>query len=201
VPPPAWREIPQRFFKGSRAPPEWPAMWPASIRAPATTSTWRSRHGSPEGPDRQTQSRIRAELGIELIATNDAHYLTPTTVEAHDASLVAHRQGVSRRQTPAPYGHRIHSDVEGDVRLFPTHLEPAVVARADRQHRCGADKLEAYDILERSQMPAPAPPPTRIPRIRGELSAEVTAACARSGLQDSDRSSLCMRAAAFELAG
>ena len=43
-------------------------------------------HGSPE--DRIVNSeivKIAEELDIQLVATNDAHYLTKQDVEAHDA--------------------------------------------------------------------------------------------------------------------
>ena len=45
-------------------------------------------HGSPEDRIVNVEIvKIAAELGIELVATNDAHYLSKQDVEAHDALL------------------------------------------------------------------------------------------------------------------
>jgi len=84
VAPPAWAvEFSHAILQGS--PGMWPAMWPASIRSSsATTSTWRSRTMAARRPD-VTAEIVRIacpRLGIELIATHDAHYLTRHDVEA-----------------------------------------------------------------------------------------------------------------------
>jgi len=112
-------------------------------------------HGSPE--DRIVNGeivRIAAELGIELIATNDAHYLTRHDVEAHDALLcVLTGKLVSDEKRLRYTGTEYIKSEEEMGRLFADHLEPEVVARAIANTVVVAEKVEAYDILGRQQMP------------------------------------------------
>lgn len=99
-------------------------------------------------------ARIGAELGIELIATNDAHYLSANDVEAHDALLCVLTgkliSDVKRlRYTGTEY---IKGEAEM-LSLFGDHLPTEVVERAIANTAKVADKVEAYDILGRYQMP------------------------------------------------
>ncbi|MCP9850479.1 DNA polymerase III subunit alpha [Cyanobium sp. Morenito 9A2] len=112
-------------------------------------------HGSPEDRIVNVEMvRIARELGIALIATNDAHYLSSADVEAHDALLCVLTgklvSDVKRlRYTGTEY---IKSEMEMG-RLFADHLEPDVLAEAMANTVKVADKVEAYDILGRYQMP------------------------------------------------
>ena len=99
-------------------------------------------------------ARIGAELGIPLIATNDAHYLSVGDVEAHDALLCVLTgkliTDVKRlRYTGTEY---IKSEAEMAL-LFSDHLEPEVITAALANTVKVAEKVEDYDILGRYQMP------------------------------------------------
>ena len=99
-------------------------------------------------------ARIGAELGIELIATNDAHYLTANDVEAHDALLCVLTgkliSDVKRlRYTGTEY---IKGEAEM-LSLFNDHLPTELIERAVANTAKVAEKVEAYDILGRYQMP------------------------------------------------
>ena len=99
-------------------------------------------------------ARIAAELGIELIATNDAHYLSANDVEAHDALLCVLTgkliSDVKRlRYTGTEY---IKGEAEM-LSLFNDHLPAELIERAVANTAKVAEKVEAYDILGRYQMP------------------------------------------------
>ena len=99
-------------------------------------------------------ARIAAELGIELIATNDAHYLSANDVEAHDALLCVLTgkliSDVKRlRYTGTEY---IKGEAEM-LSLFNDHLPSELIERAVANTAKVAEKVEAYDILGRYQMP------------------------------------------------
>ena len=97
-------------------------------------------HGSPE--DRIVNTEIvrlsPSELGIQLIATNDAHYLSREDVEAHDALLcVLTGKLLSDEKRFAYTGTEYIKSEEEMGRLFADHLPAEVVQRSDRQHREG----------------------------------------------------------------
>ncbi|MFM9072029.1 MAG: DNA polymerase III subunit alpha [Cyanobium sp.] len=112
-------------------------------------------HGGPE--DRLVNVemvRIGKELGIELIATNDAHYLSSGDVEAHDALLcVLTGKLISDEKRLRYTGTEYLKSEEEMGRLFADHLEPDTIARAIANTGNVAEKVEDYDILGRYQMP------------------------------------------------
>ena len=112
-------------------------------------------HGSPEDRIVNVEIvRIAAELGIELIATNDAHYLTSGDVEAHDALLCVLTGKLVSDEKRLRYTGTEYIKSEAEMgRLFADHLDAAVVARAIANTAVVAEKVEAYDILGRQQMP------------------------------------------------
>nr|YP_002048893.1 DNA polymerase III subunit alpha [Paulinella chromatophora]ACB42683.1 DNA polymerase III subunit alpha [Paulinella chromatophora] len=98
--------------------------------------------------------RIAEELGIELIATNDAHYLTKDDVEAHDAllciltgKLVTDEKRL--RYTGTEY---IKSEEEMGL-LFRDHLDRDIACNAILNTKKVADKVGEYALLEDHQMP------------------------------------------------
>ncbi|NDD44793.1 MAG: DNA polymerase III subunit alpha, partial [Synechococcaceae bacterium WB9_4xB_025] len=98
--------------------------------------------------------RIARELGIGLIATNDAHYLTRNDVEAHDALLcVLTGKLISDEKRLRYTGTEYIRSEEEMGRLFADHLEPDVVQEAIATTARVAEKVEDYDILGRYQMP------------------------------------------------
>ncbi|MBM5816868.1 MAG: DNA polymerase III subunit alpha, partial [Cyanobacteria bacterium K_Offshore_surface_m2_239] len=99
-------------------------------------------------------ARIGAELGIELIATNDAHYLSSGDVEAHDALLcVLTGKLISDEKRLRYTGTEYLKSEEEMACLFADHLEPETIQRAIANTGRIAEKVEDYDILGRSQMP------------------------------------------------
>ena len=112
-------------------------------------------HGSPEDRIVNVEIvRIAQELGIQVVATNDAHYLTRNDVEAHDALLcVLTGKLISDEKRLRYTGTEYLKSEEEMGRLFADHLDPAVVKQAIANTVSVADKVEDYDILGRYQMP------------------------------------------------
>ncbi|MEB3176673.1 MAG: DNA polymerase III subunit alpha [Synechococcus sp.] len=112
-------------------------------------------HGSPE--DRIVNTGIVAlakELGISLIATNDAHYLSGQDAEAHDALLCVLTGKLITDEKRLRYtGTEYIKSREEMAHLFADHLEPEVVEEALNNTVKVAEKVEDYDILGRYQMP------------------------------------------------
>ena len=99
-------------------------------------------------------ARIGAELGIELIATNDAHYLSSGDVEAHDALLCVLTGKLITDEKRLRYTGTEYIKSEAEMgRLFGDHLEPEVIQAAIANTVKVAEKVEEYDILGRYQMP------------------------------------------------
>ena len=120
--------------------------------------------------------KIAKELGIGLIATNDAHYLTRNDVEAHDALLcVLTGKLISDEKRLRYTGTEFIRSEEEMGRLFVDHLDPAVVQEAIATTAEVAEKVEDYDILGRYQMP-------RFPIPDGHTSRELSQGSDRAGL-------------------
>jgi DNA polymerase-3 subunit alpha len=136
-------------------------------------------HGGPE--DRLVNvemARIGAELGIELIATNDAHYLSSGDVEAHDALLCVLTGKLISDEKRLRYTGTEYLKSEAEMgRLFADHLEPETIARAIANTGKVAEKVEDYDILGRYQMP-------RFPIPEGHTSVSYLKDVAMAGLRD-----------------
>ncbi|MFN9934277.1 MAG: DNA polymerase III subunit alpha, partial [Cyanobacteriota bacterium] len=99
-------------------------------------------------------ARIGAELGIPLIATNDAHYLTKNDVEAHDALLcVLTGKLISDEKRLRYTGTEYIKSEQEMLGLFADHLPQEVIAEAVANTARVAEKVEDYDILGRYQMP------------------------------------------------
>ena len=99
-------------------------------------------------------ARVGAELGIELIATNDAHYLSANDVEAHDALLCVLTGKLISDEKRLRYTGTEYIKGEAEMlALFGDHLPESVIARAVANTARVAEKVEAYDILGRYQMP------------------------------------------------
>jgi DNA polymerase-3 subunit alpha len=99
-------------------------------------------------------ARIGAELGIPLIATNDAHYLSSGDVEAHDALLcVLTGKLISDEKRLRYTGTEYIKSEQEMLGLFGDHLPQEVIAEAVANTARVAEKVEDYDILGRYQMP------------------------------------------------
>ena len=112
-------------------------------------------HGSPEDRIVNVEiARIAQELNIDLIATNDAHYLTKQDVEAHDALLcVLTGKLISDEKRLRYTGTEYIKSEEEMMRLFADHLDASTVKQAVLNTSAVADKVENYDILGHYQMP------------------------------------------------
>ncbi|WP_115126082.1 DNA polymerase III subunit alpha [Synechococcus sp. GEYO] len=112
-------------------------------------------HGSPEDRIVNVEIvKIARELGIKVVATNDAHYLTRNDVEAHDALLcVLTGKLISDEKRLRYTGTEYLKSEEEMGHLFADHLEPEVVQEAIANTVAVAEKVEDYDILGRYQMP------------------------------------------------
>ncbi len=112
-------------------------------------------HGSPEDRIVNVEIvKIARELGIKVVATNDAHYLTRNDVEAHDALLCVLTGKLISDEKRLRYTGTEYLKTEEEMgRLFADHLEPEVVQEAIANTVAVAEKVEDYDILGRYQMP------------------------------------------------
>ena len=99
-------------------------------------------------------ARIGAELGIDLIATNDAHYLSAGDVEAHDALLCVLTGKLISDEKRLRYTGTEYIKSEAEMaKLFGDHLDAEVIKAAIANTVRVAEKVEEYDILGRYQMP------------------------------------------------
>ena len=122
-------------------------------------------------------ARISAELGIPLIATNDAHYLSVGDVEAHDALLCVLTGKLISDEKRLRYTGTEYIRSEAEMlSLFSDHLAPELVAEAVANTARVSEKVEDYDILGRYQMP-------RFPIPEGHTAVSYLAQVAREGLR------------------
>ncbi|HAN45362.1 MAG TPA: trans-splicing intein-formed DNA polymerase III subunit alpha N-terminal partner DnaE-N [Cyanobacteria bacterium UBA8156] len=105
-------------------------------------------HGYPE--DRIVNPeivRIGQELGIEVIATNDAHYVSCYDVEAHDALLCIQTAKSIQEQDRLRYSGTEYLKSAAEMRaLFRDHLHPEDSERAIANTVKVAAKVENYDV-------------------------------------------------------
>ena len=136
-------------------------------------------HGSPEDRIVNVEIvRIARELGIQLVATNDAHYLSKQDVEAHDALLCVLTGKLITDEKRLRYTGTEYIKTEEEMRrLFVDHLDPEVVDKAIRNTVSVAEKVEDYDILGKYQMP-------RFPIPEGHTSVTYLREVTEQGLRD-----------------
>jgi DNA polymerase-3 subunit alpha len=98
--------------------------------------------------------RIAQELDIQIIATNDSHYISCYDVEAHDALLCIQTGKLITEDKRLRYsGTEYLKSAEEMALLFRDHLSPEVVEQAIATTLAVADKIEAYDIFREPQSP------------------------------------------------
>ncbi len=112
-------------------------------------------HGSVEDRIVNTEIlKISEELSINLIATNDAHYLTKDDVEAHDALLcVLTGKLISEEKRLRYTGTEYLKSEEEMKKLFQDHLPKDIVDKAIENTVKVAEKVKEYDILGTYKMP------------------------------------------------
>jgi DNA polymerase-3 subunit alpha len=98
--------------------------------------------------------KIARELDIELIATNDSHYISCYDVEAHDALLCIQTGKLISEEKRLRYsGTEYLKSAEEMSRLFRDHLPQDVVDEAIANTLKVAAKIEEYQILGEPRLP------------------------------------------------
>jgi DNA polymerase III subunit alpha len=112
-------------------------------------------HGSPE--DRVVNVeiiKIARELNIEIIATNDSHYISCYDVEAHDALLCIQTGKLIVEDKRLRYsGTEYLKSAEEMSWLFRDHLPEDVIEEAIANTLNVANKVEPYEILGEPRIP------------------------------------------------
>jgi DNA polymerase-3 subunit alpha len=147
-------EIPQAILKGRPDVARTVASWYQDLFGEDFYLEIQDHGGSEDRIVNVEIAKIGAELGIPLIATNDAHYLTSGDVEAHDALLCVLTGKLISDEKRLRYTGTEYIRSEAEMLgLFADHLEPQLVAEAVANTARVAEKVEDYDILGRYQMP------------------------------------------------
>jgi DNA polymerase-3 subunit alpha len=98
--------------------------------------------------------KIARELDIEIIATNDSHYISCFDVEAHDALLCILTGKRVTDEKRLRYSGTEYLKSAAEMRsLFQDHLPGDVIAEAIANTLKVAEKIEEYDILGQPQIP------------------------------------------------
>jgi DNA polymerase III subunit alpha len=99
--------------------------------------------------------RIARELNIQLIATNDSHYISCYDVEAHDALLCIQTGKLITEDKRLRYsGTEYLKSADEMAQLFRDHLPDDVIGEAIANTLTVADKVEEYDIFRDPQSPS-----------------------------------------------
>jgi DNA polymerase III subunit alpha len=104
--------------------------------------------------------RIARELDIEIIATNDSHFISCQDVEAHDALLCIQTNTLISEDKRMRYsGTEYLKSAEEMAQLFRDHLPDDVIAEAIANTLKVADKVQPYNVLGEPRIPDfPLPP-------------------------------------------
>lgn len=98
--------------------------------------------------------KIAAELDIQIVATNDSHFVSCYDVEAHDALLCIQTGKLITEDKRLRYsGTEYLKSAEEMRQLFRDHLSDEVIERAIATTLAIAEKIEPYDILGTSRLP------------------------------------------------
>ncbi|MBW4467119.1 MAG: DNA polymerase III subunit alpha [Pegethrix bostrychoides GSE-TBD4-15B] len=98
--------------------------------------------------------KIARELGLELICTNDSHYISCYDVEAHDALLCIQTGKLITEDKRLRYsGTEYLKSAEEMSWLFRDHLDDAVIAEAIANTLKVAAKIGEYKILGEPRIP------------------------------------------------
>jgi DNA polymerase-3 subunit alpha len=99
--------------------------------------------------------RIARELDIQLVATNDSHFISCYDVEAHDALLCIQTGKLITEDKRLRYsGTEYLKSATEMAELFRDHLPDDLIAEAIANTVAVANKVEEYDIFREPQSPA-----------------------------------------------
>ncbi|MGA1262844.1 MAG: DNA polymerase III subunit alpha [Prochlorothrix sp.] len=122
--------------------------------------------------------KIARELDIQIIATNDSHYISCYDVEAHDALLCILTGKRITDEKRLRYSGTEYLKSADEMRLlFRDHLETDVIEEAIVNTLAVAEKVEPYNILS-------PPRPLDYPVPEGYTDNDYMAKVARDGLVD-----------------
>ncbi len=147
-------EIPQAILKGRNDVAREIASWYKEI---FNTDFYLEiqDHGSIE--DRIVNSeivKISQELDIEIIATNDAHYVSKNDIEAHDALICVLTGKLISDHKRLRYTGTEYIKSEEEMRnLFTDHIDKNVINNSINNTVKLASKVEEYKILGTYKMP------------------------------------------------
>ena len=98
--------------------------------------------------------KIGKKLGIKVIATNDAHYLSKRDVEAHDALLCILTGKLISDQKRLRYtGTEYIKSEEEMLGLFNDHIEAEVIKEAVNNTNEISEKVEEFELFGKYRMP------------------------------------------------
>ena len=98
--------------------------------------------------------KIGKKLGIKVIATNDAHYLSKRDVEAHDALLCILTGKLISEQKRLRYtGTEYIKSEEEMLGLFNDHIEAEVIKEAVNNTNEISEKVEEFELFGEYRMP------------------------------------------------
>ena len=98
--------------------------------------------------------KIARELGINIIATNDSHYISCFDVEAHDALLCIQTGKLITDEKRLRYSGTEYLKSADEMRLlFRDHLPDEVIEEAIANTLTVADKIKPYEILGEPRIP------------------------------------------------
>ncbi|HEY9616549.1 MAG TPA: DNA polymerase III subunit alpha [Microcoleaceae cyanobacterium] len=98
--------------------------------------------------------KIARELDIEVICTNDSHYISCFDVEAHDALLCIQTGKLISEEKRLRYSGTEYLKSADEMRcLFRDHLTEDVIEQAIANTIKVADKISSYDILGEPRIP------------------------------------------------
>ncbi len=148
-------EIPQAIIKGRLDVARRVAKWYKDLFGPDYYLEIQD-HGSQE--DRVVNVeivRIARELDIQLIATNDSHFISCYDVEAHDALLCIQTGKLITEDKRLRYsGTEYLKSADEMAQLFRDHLPDDVIKEAIATTLEVAAKIEQYDIFRDPQSPS-----------------------------------------------
>ena len=147
-------EIPQAILKGRIDVAREVAAWYKEILGDDFYLEIQD-HGSIE--DRIVNSeivKISEELDIQIIATNDAHYVSKNDIEAHDALICVLTGKLISDHKRLRYTGTEYIKSEEEMRsLFTDHLDNNVINSAIENTVKLSNKVEEYSILGTYKMP------------------------------------------------
>ncbi|TAH21842.1 MAG: DNA polymerase III subunit alpha [Oscillatoriales cyanobacterium] len=118
-------------------------------------------HGSQE--DRMVNVeivKIARELKIQIIATNDSHYISCNDVEAHDALLCINTNKLIEEEKRMRYsGTEYLKSADEMAQLFRDHLDDETIKEAIETTLEVANKVSRYELTGEARIPTiPIPP-------------------------------------------